>query len=171
VSTNAISELRRCTKCQTLFYNGKVSSGGFCPADGRRHEPESHFNFHLKAAGQESDAQGGWCRCKNCEAVFFNNGEGVCDADPNLASPHVAAEGHDFGVPHNRPEDDFVQSGWEFCTKCNVLFYAHSREENMNHCAGTGEHAFNPGALHFTLEHGERPAAKASGAARSQTID
>jgi hypothetical protein len=154
VSTIAIAELRRCKKCQTLYNNGSSSSKGFCPADGRKHE-ETAFNFQLMFGIPQSDAQSGWRRCKRCEAIFFNNDEGRCAADPNAQEHHTPDMARDLRIPHGRPETEHVQAGWEFCTKCNVLFYARSDEPNMNHCTAGGEHAFNPGAFHFTLVHGQ----------------
>ena len=157
MSTIAIEHLRRCGKCQTLYNNDRSSSKGFCPADGRRHEEthsSSNFNFQLMFGTRQSDAQFDWRRCKECEAIFFNgDGKGKCAADPNAQNRHTPDMSRDFGVPHGRPEAAHVQAGWEFCTKCNVLFYARSDEPNMNHCTGGGEHEFNPGALHFTLIH------------------
>lgn len=151
---SAMSELRRCGKCQTLYYNGKTSTKGFCPADGRRHEP-TDFNFQLLIGIPESDAQSGWCRCERCEAIVFNDGGGVCDADPNAKEHHRPDTSRDLGIPHGRAETDHVQGGWEFCVKCHALFYSRSTAANMNHCAGSGEHEANPGALHFTLIHGQ----------------
>jgi hypothetical protein len=154
VSTIAIDDLRRCKKCQTL-YNDDSSSKGFCPADGRHHE-RGGFNYQLTFGIHTSDAQSGWRRCKRCEAIFFNGEEkGRCPADVNARDPHTPDMARDLSVPHGRPETDHVQAGWEFCTKCNVLFFARSTEANMDHCTAGGEHVLHPDAFHFTLVHGQ----------------
>lgn len=154
MSSIAIDKLRRCKKCQTLF-NDNSSPKGFCPADGHRHEG-SEFNYQLTFGVPTSDAQPGWRRCTKCEAIFFDDAnKGRCPSDPKAQAHHTPDPARNFEVPHGRPETDHVRAGWEFCTKCNVLFYARSNEPNMNHCTGGGEHAFNPGAFHFTLTHGK----------------
>lgn len=156
MSTIAIAELRRCRKCQTLFNNNPPSTQGSCPADGHTHE-KTAFNYQLTFGIPQSDAQSEWRRCKRCEAIFFNDdGKGKCNADRNAKEPHTPDMTHNLAVPHGRPESEHVQGGWEFCVKCNGLFYDRSDEANVNHCTGGGEHEFHPEALHFTLIHGQK---------------
>ncbi|HEX6665826.1 MAG TPA: hypothetical protein VF081_04465 [Solirubrobacterales bacterium] len=154
MSTIAIDGLRRCKKCQTL-YRDSSSSKGFCPADGGTHE-RSGLNYQLTFGIPTSDAQPAWRRCTKCEAIYFSGDrKGRCAADPNAQAHHTPDDSRDLSIPHGRPETEHVQAGWEFCTKCNVLFYSRSTEPNMNHCTGGGEHAAHPDAFHFTLTHGQ----------------
>ncbi len=156
MSTIATDGLRCCKKCQTLYDNNSSSDKGFCPADGRQHEREG-FNYQLSFGINTSDAQSDWRRCKRCLALFYNGyGQGKCAADPDAQEPHEADMKRDFWVPHGRPETKNVEAGWEFCTKCNVLFYARSKKRNANHCTGGGEHEANPEARRYTLTH-DRP--------------
>lgn len=156
MSTIATAGLRRCRKCQTLYNSNPPSAQGSCPADGHTHE-KTAFDFQLMFDIPQSDAQSEWRRCTRCEAIFFNDKKkGKCNADPDARDPHTPDMARNFGVPHGRPETEHVQAGWEFCMKCNALFFARSDEPNMNHCTGGGEHVSHPDAFHFTLTHGQK---------------
>jgi hypothetical protein len=153
VSPIAIDGLRRCKKCQTL-YDDRARGKSFCPADGQRHEP-GKFDYQLQFGIAEQSTQSDWRRCQHCQAIFFNGyAHGRCPSDPGAKQPHVADPAQDFHVPYGRAENDHVQAGWEFCVKCNVLFYSGSTTPNATHCTAGGEHEANPDGLHFTLVHG-----------------
>jgi hypothetical protein len=154
VSSIAIDELRRCKKCQALYDNNSPTHKGFCPADGRQHE-RGNFDYQLMFGVHQLEAQSDWRRCKRCQVIFYNGfGQGRCAADPDAQDPHSADMSRDFWVPYGQLETEQLQVGWEFCTKCNVLFYAHSQTPNANHCTAGGEHEPNPDARRYSLVHG-----------------
>jgi hypothetical protein len=153
MSPIAVDNLRRCQKCQALYDDGGRASS-FCPADGHRHEP-GKFNYQLQFRLAEQSSQSDWRRCQKCQAIFFNGyAQGRCASDPQARAPHAADPARDFRVPYGRGEDGHVQAGWEYCVKCDVLFYSRSTTPNADHCTAGGEHEANPDALHFTLVHG-----------------
>jgi hypothetical protein len=156
VSTIAVDGLRRCEKCQTLYKTPASSDRSFCPADGQQHA-RGDFNYQLTFGINERNTQSNWRRCTRCQAIFFNGyGQGKCASDPAAQAPHTADVTKDFRVPHSRQGTDHVQTDWEFCTKCNVLFYSRSKTLNANHCTAGGEHEASPAASRFALIH-DRP--------------
>jgi hypothetical protein len=149
----ATDNLRRCKKCQVLYDNSS-SNKGFCPADGHQHE-RGGFNYQLSFRFAKPNTQSDWRRCKKCQAIFFNGmGQGRCAADVDARDPHTADMARDFGVPYGDSETEHVQTGWEFCTKCNGLFYSRSKTPNANHWTAGGEHASSPEARRYNLVHG-----------------
>ncbi|MDX6633936.1 MAG: hypothetical protein QOF06_139 [Solirubrobacterales bacterium] len=154
MSSIAVKNLRRCKKCQSLYDNNSSSNKGFCPADGQSHE-RSNFDYQLTFGISERNAQSNWRRCTRCQAIFFNGyQQGRCPADPDAREPHRADPARDFRIPYGRPESEHVRAGWEFCTKCDALFYAHSQAPEENHCTAGGEHQAHPDAYRFALTHG-----------------
>jgi hypothetical protein len=149
----AALDMRQCTKCLSLFFNPEVAKSA-CPSDGRTHAP-GRFNFILDfGRPPRAHEQGDWYRCVRCQAVFFGGPsgiQGICDRHGR----HQADTHQNFVLPHGLDGSDNAQTGWEFCTKCFVMFYD-GLDKNGN-CAGTGEHQRHPDAFHFVLTHDAVP--------------
>jgi hypothetical protein len=148
--------MRHCAACHALF-NDRERFKGLCPASGGPHRSDGHFNYTLFfGMPDNSQLQGAWRPCDRCQAIYFDGypDKKTCDAGdghrPNPVFPQF-----NFMLPHEIQATTDREPGWEYCTKCQVLFL--NRENESSHCAAGGNHELNPGAFHFVLSHGSHP--------------
>src|ERR1700733_8996843 len=90
--------------------------------------------------------QGHWRFCHKCNAMFFNGfpAKGLC-----AAGGGHEAQGFNFQLPHDVPENPKAQAHWRFCHKCNDMFF--DGFPNKGKCKAGGGHAAQ--GFNFVLPH------------------
>jgi hypothetical protein len=90
--------------------------------------------------------QGHWRFCHKCNAMFFNGfpAKGLC-----AAGGGHEAQGFNFLLPHDVPENPKAQAHWRFCHKCSDMFF--DGLPNKGKCKAGGGHAAQ--GFNFVLPH------------------
>ncbi len=143
---------RYCGKCHALFFDGYPDKGK-CPADGA-HEAIG-YNFVLPHNIAETpNAQKDWEFCVKCNGMFFNGypDKGKC---PTGGGHQHHPEAYRFILPHNIAETPNAQKDWEFCVKCNGMFF--NGYPDKGKCPAGGGHQHHPEAYRFVLPHPIHP--------------
>jgi len=126
-----------CNQCQGMFYTAN-SNWGYCPGTGNigPHASVSNYKsydygFYYDAV-TNSDWQGGWWWCKNCQGLFNNEyGNGACpfgtyyNGTNVIINPHNPAGSFPYVIYHGSPVL-YRQPNWYYCANCHGLYYTGS---------------------------------------------
>jgi hypothetical protein len=124
---------RRCTKCNTLYFNG-YRDRGRCPAGGA-HSGAPLTNFILAYDDSPGGAgQRDWRYCTKCKALFFDGyaQKGVCAG----GGGHAAA-GYNFRMRHSVRAGSY-DDPFRYCNNCHVLFFTGRGGASV--CSARGAH-------------------------------
>lgn len=117
------------------------------------YEARRTVQLRLKSVPQHPYlGQANWRFCVKCFTMFYDgySMKGVCLGDPRKGE-HLAM-GYNFVLPHNVPGTPTAQTDWEFCTKCNGMFYNGYPDKGKCPADGGG-HQNHPDAFRFVLPH------------------
>lgn len=146
---------RWCQKCQVMFFSGNATKGR-CPASGR-HNSDQSGKYMLDFSANASGGQAGWKWCQKCEGLFFgqNATKGTCAA----GGRHDDANSGDYMLySAQRPPSGDHQDGWDWCSKCEGLYY---KGNGGSVCpSGGGAHRDNGG--NYVVKFDPSPAGDAT---------
>ncbi|MBL7814155.1 MAG: hypothetical protein JNL70_04040 [Saprospiraceae bacterium] len=149
-ASNVQTAWRYCNKCQSMFYDG-YNSKGTCSVGGGH--SASSYNFILPYNVKESNTiQAQWRFCDQCYNMFFDGypDKGACAATYRHEElGEHEAEGFNFVLSYNIPENQAAQALWRYCSKCSMMFYNGYPKKGI--CTKGGEHVAS--GYNFVLTH------------------
>ncbi len=144
------SNWRWCNRCQGLFFAGSGSVGGVCPAKGI-HSDAGSSNYEVATSGS---GQSDWRCCSKCQGLYYA-GSWKYIGVPDLGVCPAGGSHADTGSSNFTLADSGSgQSDWQWCNKCQGLFYAGNWEyigvPELGVCPAGGAHS-NTGSGNYVL--------------------
>jgi hypothetical protein len=139
---------RWCKNCQGLFFSGGQDSAGRCPfipRPGGPHVKGVSGNYALAHNTASFSGQKDWRWCKNCQGLFFADGQNSAGKCPG-GGQHVTGASGDYALALNAPGFP-GQKDWRLCKKCQGLFFS-----SAGKCPGGGAHTKTASGM-YTLRH------------------